>query len=87
MSCYWAYSNIENTIKQRELVSRFTSLIHKPIFTNWIIFRIVATDLDPFLNHLFGNILNILQPVSGQNEYAIKALMRLSLVMQEKMEP
>jgi hypothetical protein len=36
---------------------------------------------------LFANILNILQPVNGQNEYAIKALMRICLVLQEKTEP
>jgi exportin-2 (importin alpha re-exporter) len=36
---------------------------------------------------LFANILNILQPVNGQNEYAIKVLMRICLVLQEKTEP
>lgn len=36
---------------------------------------------------MFANILNILQPVNGQNEYAIKALMRICLVLQEKTEP
>jgi len=52
-----------------------------------LFFRINNTDLEPILNHLFANILNILQPVNGQNEYAIKALMRICLVLQEKTEP
>ena len=37
--------------------------------------------------HLIVNIMNLLEPVNGQNEYAIKALMRVFLVLQEKLEP
>ncbi len=44
-------------------------------------------DLEQLMPHLLVNILNIMQPVTGENEYAIKTLMRVCLMLQEKMEP
>jgi len=46
-----------------------------------------GSDLEQFMPHLIVNILNLIQPVSGENEYAIKALMRVCMVLQEKAEP
>ncbi len=43
--------------------------------------------MEPFKTHLIANIINLLNPTKGQNEYAIKALMRVCLVLQEKLEP
>lgn len=45
------------------------------------------TDLEPIITPLIGNIMNLLQPSIGQNEYAIKSLMRVCLVLQDKLEP
>jgi len=45
------------------------------------------TDLVPVLNHLIGNIMVLIDPKYGQNEYAIKSLMRVCLVLQELLEP
>lgn len=46
-----------------------------------------STDLEPLIQPLLQNNLDILQPVTGENEYAIKTLMRVCVTMQEKIEP
>jgi hypothetical protein len=33
-----------------------------------------VADLQPFMSHLIMNFLNILQPTTGENEYAIKGI-------------
>jgi len=48
---------------------------------------ITNTDLAPLINPLIGNLIALLDPTKGQNEYAIKCLMRVSLVLQELLEP
>lgn len=48
---------------------------------------ILNSDLAPVLNHLIGNIVVLLDPKFGQNEYAIKSFMRVCLVSQELLEP
>lgn len=45
------------------------------------------TDLAPVVSHLVGNIMLLLDPSKGQNEYAVKSLMRVCLVLQEMLEP
>lgn len=45
------------------------------------------TDLAPVVSHLVGNIMLLIDPSKGQNEYAIKSLMRVCLVLQEMLEP
>lgn len=47
---------------------------------------IANTDLSPFASNLLGNIMNLLDPTKGQNEYAIKSLMRVCLILQEMLE-
>ena len=46
-----------------------------------------VADLQPFTSHLIMNFLNLLQPTTRENEYAIKSLMRLCLTLQEHCEP
>ena len=41
----------------------------------------------PVVSHLVGNIMLLIDPSKGQNEYAIKSLMRVCLVLQEMLEP
>ena len=40
-----------------------------------------ATDLEQFMPQIMINTLNILQPVTGENEYAMKTLMRLCICL------
>ncbi|CAF0704688.1 unnamed protein product [Brachionus calyciflorus] len=47
----------------------------------------VPNDLQPFMPHLLSNIMNILQPVTGENEYVIKSFMRVCIILQETIEP
>lgn len=49
--------------------------------------RFSATDLQPIASQLIMNLLNILQPTTGENEYAIKSLMRVCLSLQDHVEP
>ena len=48
---------------------------------------ITKNDLDPILNVLVANVLNIIAPLTGENEYAMKTLMRICIVVQERLEP
>ena len=53
---------------------------------------LTSADFDPFLPHILTNTLAILQPTStspatGENEYAMKCLMRLCRSLQEKVTP
>lgn len=44
-------------------------------------------DLSQFMPQIMVNTLNILQPITGENEYAMKTLMRLCMCLQEKCVP
>lgn len=46
-----------------------------------------SADLAPISTHLIGGIMSLLDPSKGQNEYAIKCLMRVCLLLQETLEP
>lgn len=48
---------------------------------------ILDQDLQNFVSSIIVNTLNILHPVTSENEYAIRLLMRVCMVMQEKIEP
>jgi len=46
-----------------------------------------AKDLQQFFPSILANVMNLLQPVTNENEYAMKALMRLCLILQDQIEP
>jgi exportin-2 (importin alpha re-exporter) len=48
---------------------------------------VVSSDLEACMPQIVVNLLNILQPVTGESEYAMKTLMRICMVAQEKIAP
>lgn len=44
-------------------------------------------DLAPIAQTLVVNLMTLLEPARGQNEYVVKALMRVCLVLQDSLEP
>ena len=48
---------------------------------------VLGADLKQFMPQIMVNTLNILQPVNGENEYAMKTLMRLCMVLQDEVAP
>lgn len=48
---------------------------------------ITKLDLKPHLHKIFSNMFNLLRPVTGENEYVMKAIMRVCVVAQEETVP
>lgn len=44
-------------------------------------------DLKPHLETLLNNLFNLIQPVTGENEYIMKCLMRVCVVIQDEIMP
>lgn len=46
-----------------------------------------SADIQKFLPYVLTNVMNLLSPGTNENEYAMKALMRLCLTLQEHIDP